>query len=104
MVSERSWMFSSALSSSTSFHSSRRASGSPPVRRMSCTPMLASSADEPRDLLVAEDVVAVQPRQALGGHAVLAAEVAAVGDRDADVADVATVAVDELGACCLHRW
>ena len=66
--------------------------------------MLASSDDEPRDLLVAEDVVAVQPRQALGGHAVLAAEVAAVGDRDADVADVAPVAVDQLGTFCLHRW
>ena len=40
-------------------------------------------------------VVALQPRQALGGHAVLAAEVAAVGDGDAHVADGAAVAVDE---------
>ena len=81
---------------STSRHSSRRASGSPPVRRTSWTPIDASSRDQPRDLLVGEELVAVQPRQALGGHAVLAAEVAAVGDRDAHVADRAAVAVDEL--------
>ena len=31
---------------------------------------------------------ALEPRQALGGHAVLAAEVAAVGDRDAQVAEI----------------
>ena len=88
--------------SSTSRHSSRRASGSPPVRRTSCTPMLASSADHPRDLLVGEDLVALQPRQALGGHAVLAAEVAAVGDRDAHVADRAAVPVVE--GLAFHRW
>src|SRR5205085_3280763 len=40
--------------------------------------------DHARELLVAQQLVAVQPGQALGRHAVLAAEVAAVGDRDAD--------------------
>ena len=52
---------------------------------------------EPLDLLVGEQRIAVEPRQALGGHAVLAAEVAAVRDGDPDVADGASVAVGELG-------
>jgi hypothetical protein len=60
----------------------------------------AEQADQPLDLLVAEQRVAVEPRQALGGHAVLAAEVAAVRHGDPDVADGAAVAVDEG----LHRW
>ena len=47
------------------------------------------------DLLEAQDLVAVEPRQAVGRHAVLAAEVAAVGDRHAQVRDEAAVAVDE---------
>ena len=38
---------------------------------------------------------ALQPGQALGGHAVLAAEVAAVGDRDPQIADQATVTVPQ---------
>ena len=57
---------------------------------------------EPRYLLVGEQRVAVEPGQALGRHAVLAAEVAAVGDRDAHVADRPAVPVDErLGHA---RW
>src|SRR3954468_5720638 len=51
--------------------------------------------DEPDDLLEAQDVVALEPRQPLRRHAVLAAEVAAVGDGDADVGDPAPVAVDQ---------
>ena len=47
------------------------------------------------DLLEAEDLVALEPGQAVGGHAVLAAEVAAVGDRDAQVGDAAAVPVEE---------
>jgi hypothetical protein len=50
---------------------------------------------EPLDLLEAEDLVALEPGQPVGGHAVLAAEVAAVGDRHAQVGDLAAVAVDE---------
>jgi hypothetical protein len=59
--------------------------------------------DEPGDLLEAQDLVSLEPGQARGGHAVLAAEVAAVGDRDAHVADQAAVAVAEglaLGRPC----
>ncbi len=41
---------------------------------------------QPLDLLEAEDLGALEPRQAVGGHAVLAAEVAAVGDGDAQIA------------------
>ena len=74
---------------------SRRTSGSPPVRRTSVTPIAASSADEPLDLLEVQDVVALEPRQPLGGHAVLAAEVAAVGDRHAQIADPAAVPVEK---------
>ncbi len=48
---------------------------------------------ESLDLLEAEHLVALQPGQALRGHAVLAAEVAAIGDRHAHVADVAAVPV-----------
>ena len=54
---------------------------------------LGEQPDEPRDLLEREDPVALQPRQPLRRHAVLAAEVAAVGDGDAHVADRPAVAV-----------
>src|SRR5215218_1802077 len=57
---------------------------------------LAQHAHEPLDLLVGEQRVAVEPRQPLGRHAVRAAEVAAVGDRDPHVPDRAPVAVCEL--------
>ena len=47
------------------------------------------------DLLESQDLGALEPRQPLGRHAVLAAEVAAVGDRYAQVPDLASVTVDE---------
>ena len=47
------------------------------------------------DLLEAQDLRAVEPGQAVGRHAVLAAEVAAVGDRDPQVRDQPAVAVHE---------
>ena len=50
-------------------------------------------AHDPRDLLEAQDLVALEPRQPLGRHAVLAAEVAAVGDRDAHVADQSSMPI-----------
>jgi hypothetical protein len=50
---------------------------------------------QPLDLLEAQDLVAVEPGQAVGRHAVLAAEVAAIGDRDAQVGDLPAVAIDE---------
>jgi hypothetical protein len=51
--------------------------------------------DHALELLEAQHLVALEPRQSLGRHAVLAAEVAAVGDRHAQVADVPAVAVDQ---------
>jgi hypothetical protein len=50
--------------------------------------------DDPVDLLEAQDVLFGQELHVLG-HAVDAAEIAAVGDRDAKIGDVAAVAVDE---------
>src|SRR5206468_3346669 len=47
------------------------------------------------DLLVREDVALRQPGQALERHAVPAAEVAPVGDRDAEVLDRPAELVDE---------
>ena len=61
----------------------------------------AEQAHQALDLLVAEQRIAVEPRQAVGGHAVLAPEIATVRDRDANVPDRAAVSVDER----LHeRW
>ena len=64
-----------------------RTVGSPPVRRMPSKPNRSTKiAGEPLDLLEGEQLLAGQPRHALGRHAVGAPEVAAVGDRDAQVA------------------
>ena len=52
-------------------------------------------ADEPRDLLEGEHLVARQPLEPLRRHAVGAAEVALVGDRDAHALDLASPAVHE---------
>ena len=69
---------------------SRRTSGSPPVIRSFSTPSPTNGAGHPVDLLERQDLVARQelvvPAEDLLGHAVGAAEVAAVGDRDAQVA------------------
>jgi hypothetical protein len=54
---------------------------------------LGEQSDEADDLLEGQDVVALEPGEPLGRHAVLAAEVAAVGDRHAEVGDPAAVAV-----------
>jgi hypothetical protein len=54
-------------------------------------------AGDPLDLLEAQHLGPRQPLHPLGGHAVRATEVAAVGHRDAQVAVHAAVAVDELG-------
>ena len=50
---------------------------------------------DPGLLLIREQLVAGQPLHALLGHAVGAAEIAAVGDRDPEVGDPAPEAVDE---------
>src|SRR5258708_1810697 len=55
---------------------------------------LDEDARQPRDLLVSQDVFALQPLEAFRGHAVDAAEVAAVGHRDPEVIRMAPVGVD----------
>ena len=50
-------------------------------------------ADHAGDLLEGQDLRALEPRQPVGGHAVLAAEVAAVGDRHPQIADQTAVSV-----------
>jgi hypothetical protein len=52
-------------------------------------------ADGALDLLEAEDLLARQPLEPLCGHAVLAAEVALVGDRDPQAADLPSPGVGE---------
>ncbi len=49
--------------------------------------------DQPRDLLERQDRGSLQPRQPFRRHAVLAAEVAAIGDRYPQVADQPAVAI-----------
>ena len=56
---------------------------------------VGEQADQTRDLLEGQNFGAFEPGQPLGGHAVLAAEVAAVGDRHAQVADQTAVTVSE---------
>src|SRR5690606_13029788 len=55
-------------------------------------------ADEADDLVVGEQVGLGQPLQALLGHAVGAAQIAAVGQGDPQVRRHSAVAVDEHGA------
>ena len=62
-----------------------RSSGSPPVRRTLSTPRSAKTSTSCADLLEREDVLARQPDVLLLRHAVLAAQVAPVGHRDAEV-------------------
>ena len=80
-----------AASSPTSTSRSRRSSGSPPVSRIFCTPSADEHAGDPLDLLEREQLAsrheAVVAAEDLLRHAVRAAEVAAVGDRDAQIAE-----------------
>ena len=57
---------------------------------------LDEEAGEPLDLLERQHLAARQPLHALFRHAVGAAEVAAVGDRDAQVANGASEGIDEI--------
>ena len=54
---------------------------------------------EASDLLEAKEVVSLQPLQALGGHAVDAAKVAAIGDRDPEIVGNTAVGVPQRS-----RW
>ena len=56
--------------------SPRRSSGSPPVNRTSVTPSADGDRDQPDDLVVGEQLGPRQPVEALGRHAVGAAQVA----------------------------
>ena len=73
-----------------------RTVGSPPVIRTDSNPK--RSTHDPHDpglLLVGEQLVAVEPGHALLGHAVGAAEIAAVGDREPEVGDPTSERVDQ---------
>ena len=56
---------------------------------------LDANAHEPHDLVVRQGFLGGQPVQAFGGHAVGAAQVAAVGERHAQVSGDAPEGVDE---------
>ncbi len=86
VVSEVSGRGSRAAVRRTMSTSPRRTSGSPPVNRTSRTPeALHRDRDQPDHLVVAELRLQREPVQALLGHAVGAAQVAAVGQADAQV-------------------
>jgi hypothetical protein len=55
----------------------------------------AEQRNQPGDLLEAQHLGAIEPWEALGGHAVLAAEVAAIRDRHPEVADQPAMAIAE---------
>ena len=76
-----------------------RTVGSPPVSRIESTPVaLDHQPGQALDLLERQHLAARQPDHALLGHAVGAAEVAAVGDRDPQVLDDPPEAIGELDA------
>ena len=78
--------------------SPRRTSGSPPVSRTEVTPSAAGHRRHPDDLVEGEQCSAGQEGHAVLGHAVDAAEVAPVGDRDAQVVVDPAVGVDQRAA------
>ena len=70
-----------------------RTSGSPPVRRSLLTPSADEGAAQPVELLERQQVRLGQEGHVLR-HAIDAAEVAAVGHRDAQVADMAAEGIE----------
>ena len=87
----------SAPACSTSTGRWARTVGSPPVRRMPSTSKRSTTdRGEPLDLLERRAPRSRQPRHPLLRHAVRAAEVAAVGDRDPQVADDAPEGIDQI--------
>ena len=81
-----------ARSRRTSAGRSRRTVGSPPVRRTRRTPSATKHPHQRRDLLEREHVGAATCVDAVFGHAVAAAVVAAIGHRHAQVVDDAAPA------------
>ena len=55
------------------------------------------------DLFEAEDLRTGQPRHALRRHAVLAAEIAPIGDRDAQIAHDSAERIDKIRRSCLSQ-
>ena len=80
---------------------SRRSSGSPPVSRTRSTPSSREHVGQPRDLLEREHVLARQPEVLVLRHAVVAAEVAPVRDRQRAGCAAAGRGVDE-SPCGIH--
>ena len=72
----------------------RRTSGSPPVSLQLAHAARDEGARQPVDLLEAQQILARQEGHGLG-HAIDAAEVAAVGDRDAQIGDMPAEGVDQ---------
>ncbi len=73
-----------------------RTVGSPPVKRTEVMPKRSTKTlRHPLDFLEGEDLGAREPPHVLLRHAIRAAEVAAVGDRDPQVADLAPKTVDQ---------
>ena len=99
-VRSRSPSFASISTSRSTF---RRSSGSPPVRRILATPRSHEDPGEARDLLEREQVGVRQELvvriEDILRHAVDAAEIAAVGDRDAQVVQPATAGVGDGPRC-----
>ena len=73
---------------------SRRTSGSPPVMRSLRTPLPTKTRAEPVELLERQQILLGQERHVLR-HAIDAAEIAAVRDRDPQIGDRAAERVDE---------
>ena len=94
VVSARSRMAGRAASCRRAPVRSRRRSGSPPVRRTRSTPRAAEGVGDGGDLLEGQQRLARQPGVVRLRHAVLAAEVAAVGDGDAQAAQRTAEAVE----------
>ena len=86
-----------AASLATSSGRWARTVGSPPVRRIAVdAEALDEHPGDPLDLLERQQLAARQPLHALLRHAVGAAEVAAIGDRDAQVTHGAAVGIDQI--------
>ena len=73
-----------------------RTSGSPPVSRSLRTPRVDEGRAEPVEFLERQQVLLGQEGHVLG-HAIDAAEVAAVGDRHAQIGDRPAERVDQRG-------
>lgn len=74
-----------------------RTSGSPPVRRSFLTPFSMKTVHSRSRLFQRQQILLGKERH-IFGHAIGAAEIAAVGDRHAQVADRATKRIDHVHA------